>query len=94
MVVDRVAPDVPSVSHFYNQSVFTGLGRKVFYTVYFDKPVKVTGTPQLAVEIGSQQRRLDYVGSGHPDRITPDPTLVATSTNFQYTVVVGSPAPR
>ena len=63
VMVDGVAPVVSSVSVPTN-AVYKA-GDALTFTVNFDEAVNVTGTPQLALTVGSTTRQADYVsGSG------------------------------
>lgn len=55
-----------------------GTGQVLSFTVNWDNPMNVTGSPQLSVTIGATMRQATYV-SGHGTN-----ALV-----FQYTVVLG-----
>ena len=55
-----------------------GLGEQIEVAVTFNRPVTVTGTPQLALGIGTQTRQANYVSGTGTDSLT-----------FRYTVVSG-----
>ena len=57
----------------------TELGETVEVMVEFDKPVTVTGTPQLALTVGDQVRHATYSTSWRDDR----------HAHFEYTVQEG-----
>ena len=79
----RVIGTAAAVSNFYpTRGVSLGrtheLGEQIEFTAIFTHTVTVTGTPQVALGIGSETRQANYVsGSG------------TTTLLFRYTVVVG-----
>jgi hypothetical protein len=67
ITVDTVAPSVSSVSLSGSgaQNDFLSIGDTVTATVTFDSVVTVTGTPQMALNIGGTTRQANYLsGSG------------------------------
>ena len=75
----EVAPNVSGVTISSDPGADSAYaeGNTIEVKVDFDRPVDVTGTPQVALGIGSQTRQADYAtGSG------------TTSLRFRYAVVV------
>ena len=68
-----ISTSIPENKHTY------ALGEEIGIGVQFDRHVVVTGTPRLAVTIGTQTRQADY------DRYTEDRLMLI----FRYTVQAG-----
>ncbi|WP_127495023.1 S-layer homology domain-containing protein [Paenibacillus glycanilyticus] len=76
VLVDAVAPTVSSVTVPANKTYLAG--QELEFTVQYDEPVAVTGTPYLPLTIGSKAVQATYVsGSGTPNLL------------FRYTVQAG-----
>ncbi|WP_336774507.1 S-layer homology domain-containing protein [Paenibacillus sp. MMO-58] len=76
VLVDAVAPTVNSVTVPANKTYLAG--QDLEFTVQYDEPVAVTGTPYLPITIGSKAVQAAYVsGSGTPNLL------------FRYTVQAG-----
>ncbi|GMK47717.1 hypothetical protein PghCCS26_48470 [Paenibacillus glycanilyticus] len=76
VLVDAVAPTVSGVTVPANKTYLAG--QELEFTVQYDEPVAVTGTPYLPLTIGSKAVQATYVsGSGTPNLL------------FRYTVQAG-----
>lgn len=76
--VDGSRVPVPRVSRILLGSGTSGRGDLVYARVDFNRHVRVTGTPQLALTIGGRTRLAAYSGS--------DFTYTSSSVYFRYTV--------
>ena len=77
IVIDGIAPAITSVTSTKGDGSY-GLGESIAVTVTFDEAVTVTGTPQLELETGVVDRKVDYSsGSG------------TSALTFTYTVQMG-----
>ena len=77
VLVDAVVPTITSVTSTKGDGSY-GLGESIAVTVTFDEAVTVTGTPQLELETGVVDRKVDYSsGSG------------TSALTFTYTVQMG-----
>ena len=74
--VDGVAPTVNSVKITSTAQTY-GVGDKIQATVAFSENVAVTGTPQLTLKIGSDNRTANYKSTDHWNVV------------FEYTVAAG-----
>ena len=77
IVIDGVAPVITSVSSVKVDGSY-GLGESIAITVTFDEAVTVTGTPQLELETGAVDRKVDYSSGTGTNTLT-----------FAYTVQMG-----
>ena len=76
VLVDAVVPFINSV--LVPAVGVYGVGETLSFTVNFSQPVIVTGTPQLAITVGSATRKANYAsGTG------------GTALQFSYVVVAG-----
>jgi hypothetical protein len=79
--VQQPPPHVASVSSTNPNGTYK-IGDTINIQVDFDKPVDVTGTPQLTLETGATDRTINYVGGTGTSELT-----------FQYIVQAGDLAP-
>ncbi|WP_141655380.1 Ig-like domain-containing protein, partial [Roseivirga seohaensis] len=77
IVIDGIAPVITSVSSTKADGSY-GLGESIAITVTFDEAVTVTGTPQLELETGAVDRKVDYSSGTGTNTLT-----------FNYTVQMG-----
>ena len=89
----------PRVTHIENlgwtsTSATFGLDATFHIQVVFDKPVKMTGKPQLVVEIGSRKRNLDIISGYHAPYYFPAASVWRALTFEYYVQAVGCRAGR
>ncbi|KOF02518.1 hypothetical protein OB69_12165, partial [Roseivirga seohaensis subsp. aquiponti] len=77
IVIDGIAPVITSVSSTKVDGSY-GLGESIPITVTFDEALTVTGTPQLELETGVVDRKVDYSSGTGTNTLT-----------FNYTVQMG-----
>ena len=87
----------PRVTHIENlgwtsTSATFGLDATFHIQVVFDKPVKMTGKPQLVVEIGSRKRNLDIISGYHAPYYFPAASVWRALT-FEYYVQASEVGP-
>ncbi|KOF01322.1 hypothetical protein OB69_18210, partial [Roseivirga seohaensis subsp. aquiponti] len=75
--IDTAAPVITSVSSTKVDGSY-GLGEVIVVAVTFDEAVTVTGIPQLELETGSVDRKVDYSSGTGTNTLT-----------FNYTVQMG-----
>ena len=64
-----------------------GLAEEITIQVVFDLAVDVTGSPQLVLMVGNQERRADYTGRAFLlEFVTGNPLLQERNMTFRYTV--------
>ncbi len=85
IVIDPVSPAVTNVTSAKANSTY-GTGEAIAVDVTFDKPVTVTGTPQLTLETGASDAVINFASSAAADTLRFTYTVSAnhTSADLDY----------